>query len=86
MVNAVDYFFSVLSTNYDEKNKLLRLNSIFSAHSFFELDNRSLPPSMSLAACEELRRNQPMDLQRGRVELAPLAEKKQRVSLNGVVA
>ena len=83
MVNAVDYFFSVLSTNYDEKINFS--DSIqYSAHT--ASSNLTTAPFMSLAACEELRRNQPMDLQRGRVELAPLAEKKQRVSLTGVEA
>ena len=84
MMNAVDYFFSILSTNYDEKMNFS--DSIqYLAHTAAS-SNLTTAPFMSLAACEELRRNQPMDLQRGRVELAPLAEKKQRLTLTGVVA
>ena len=90
MVNAVDYFSRIrliLSTLNDVKLNLS--DSIqYCAHSALSLfcSDLTTGPFMSLAVCDELRRNQPMDLQRGQVESAPLAEKKQRLTLTGVVA
>ena len=84
MVNAVDYFSRIrliLSTLNDVKLNLS--DSIqYCAHSALSLfcSDLTTGPFMSLAVCDELRRNQPMDLQRGRVESTLFAKNNKKNS------